>query len=110
MSQYPMLRVDSRPGMQVVAGAGLTDGAAVDAWSLGCILAELALKRPLFPCNSSSQLLAQVHALPWCPLFIFQNFQDTACPGACPPVVPSCQPPELPRYWCQYDLRRTFAA
>ena len=48
--------------MQVLAGAGLTDGAAVDAWSLGCILAELALKRPLFPCNSPSQLLSQVRA------------------------------------------------
>ena len=46
--------------LQVVAGDGLTDGPAVDAWSLGCILAELALKRPLFPANSASQLLAQV--------------------------------------------------
>ncbi len=53
-------------GVQVLAGAGLTDGGAVDAWSLGCILAELALKRPLFPCNSPSQLLAQVHALQLC--------------------------------------------
>lgn len=54
----------SLAGMQVVAGCGLTDGAALDAWSLGCILAELALKRPLFPCNSPSELLAQVHNLP----------------------------------------------
>ena len=44
----------------MVTGGGLTDGPAVDAWSLGCILAELALKRPLFPANSASQLLAQV--------------------------------------------------
>ena len=54
----------SLAGVQVVAGAGLTDGSALDAWSLGCILAELALKRPLFPCNSPSELLAQVHNLP----------------------------------------------
>jgi serine/threonine protein kinase len=46
--------------LQVVAGGGLTDGPAVDAWSLGCILAELALNRPLFPANSASQLLTQV--------------------------------------------------
>lgn len=46
--------------LKVVATNGLTNGPALDAWSLGCILAELALKRPLFPCNSSGQLLAQV--------------------------------------------------
>ena len=46
--------------MQVVAGHGVTLGAALDVWSLGCILAELVLKRPLFPCNTPSQLLTQV--------------------------------------------------
>ena len=66
--------------MQVVAGAGLTDGAAVDAWSLGCILAELALKRPLFPCSSPSQLLAQVHT-PWCCYPCGQTLMGLFCPG-----------------------------
>lgn len=58
---YPVRSV-SWSDAQVVAGAGLTDGAAVDAWSLGCVLAELALQRPLFPCSSPGQLLAQVPA------------------------------------------------
>ena len=35
-------------------------GAAADCWSLGAILAELALCRPLFPCHCPSQLLRQV--------------------------------------------------
>ena len=34
-------------------------GPAMDAWSLGCVLAELALQRPLFPADSPAQLLAQ---------------------------------------------------
>ena len=51
--------------MQVVAGQGVTLGAALDVWSLGCILAELVLKRPLFPCNAPSQLFTQVCRLPW---------------------------------------------
>ncbi|KAK9826879.1 hypothetical protein WJX81_003020 [Elliptochloris bilobata] len=36
--------------------------AAMDAWSLGCVLAELALHRPLFPAHSPSQLLLQMEA------------------------------------------------
>ena len=43
----------------------MTLGTALDVWSLGCILAELVLKRPLFPCNTPSQLLTQVCRLPW---------------------------------------------
>lgn len=34
-------------------------GPAMDAWSLGCVLAELALQRPLFPADSPAQLLLQ---------------------------------------------------
>ena len=32
----------------------------LDCWSLGAMLAELALHRPLFPCHSPAQLLQQV--------------------------------------------------
>ena len=71
--------MESIAGLQVLAGAGLTDGAAVDAWSLGCILAELALKRPLFPCNSPSQLLAQVHALQCCTALRFKTLEHDVC-------------------------------
>ena len=51
--------------MQAVAGPGVTLGAALDVWSLGCILAELVLKRPLFPCNTPSQLFTQVCRVLW---------------------------------------------
>lgn len=44
--------------VQVVRGGA--GGAPADCWSLGVILAELALRRPLFPCHSPSQLLRQV--------------------------------------------------
>jgi hypothetical protein len=47
-------------GDQVVSGEGTPLGSALDAWSLGCILAELALHRPLFACHSPLQLLKQV--------------------------------------------------
>ena len=39
-------------------------GPAMDAWSLGCVLAELALQRPLFPADSPVQLLAQARPTP----------------------------------------------
>ena len=32
----------------------------MDLWSLGAVLAELALHRPLFPAHSPNQLLQQV--------------------------------------------------
>lgn len=38
-------------------------GTAIDMWSVGCILVELALHRPLFPCHTPSQLLQQVSAI-----------------------------------------------
>jgi len=49
-----------RAPRQVALGRG--GGAALDAWSLGCVLAELALQRPLFPAHAPGQLLAQARA------------------------------------------------
>jgi serine/threonine protein kinase len=47
---------------------GLLCGAAVDEWSIGVVLAEAALKRPLFPCTSPMDLVqamaAQLGPLP----------------------------------------------
>lgn len=40
--------------------------AAMDVWSLGCILAELSLHRPLFPASSASLLLQLVSCCPTC--------------------------------------------
>ena len=45
---------------QVALGLGSPLGTALDMWSLGCILAELALQQPLFPCHSPAQLIQQV--------------------------------------------------
>lgn len=46
--------------VQVVKRQGC--GSAIDLWSLGAVLAELALHRPLFPAHSPKQLLQQVHS------------------------------------------------
>jgi serine/threonine protein kinase len=56
-SAAPLRRISRRAPRQVALGRG--GGAALDAWSLGCVLAELALQRPLFPAHAPSQLLAQ---------------------------------------------------
>eukprot|EP00276_Gloeochaete_wittrockiana_P003784 CAMPEP_0184644548 /NCGR_PEP_ID=MMETSP0308-20130426/1256_1 /TAXON_ID=38269 /ORGANISM="Gloeochaete witrockiana, Strain SAG 46.84" /LENGTH=526 /DNA_ID=CAMNT_0027073147 /DNA_START=326 /DNA_END=1909 /DNA_ORIENTATION=+ len=42
---------------------GLPFGAAIDMWSLGCIVVELLLGRPLFKADGRSQLLGQMLAL-----------------------------------------------
>ena len=44
---------------QVVGGTGPV-GPPADMWSLGCVLAEAALQRPLFPAHSPAELLQQV--------------------------------------------------
>ena len=57
------------PGMTLLAHAlicleqaatGRRCGSAADLWSLGCIIAEMALRRPLFPCHSPAELLRQI--------------------------------------------------
>ncbi|KAL0022819.1 hypothetical protein WJX79_002192 [Trebouxia sp. C0005] len=37
-------------------------GAGIDVWSLGCVLAEVALQRPLFPITTISELMHQMTA------------------------------------------------
>lgn len=47
---------------QAVSGTGPI-GPPADMWSLGCVLAEAALQRPLFPAHSPAELLRQVPPL-----------------------------------------------
>lgn len=35
-------------------------GTGIDVWSLGCLLAEVALQRPLFPVATTAELVHQV--------------------------------------------------
>ncbi len=42
------------------AAKGQRCSQASDIWSLGCVLAEMALRRPLLPCHSPAELLRQV--------------------------------------------------
>ena len=44
----------------VQALTGAACGPAIDVWSLGCVLAEVALQRPLFPATSAAELMQQV--------------------------------------------------
>ena len=44
--------------MQALTGGAC--GPAIDMWSLGCVLAEVALQRPLFPATSAAELMQQV--------------------------------------------------
>ena len=44
------------------AALGLPYGAAIDMWSVGVVLAEMALKRALLPCATPRDLLLQVRA------------------------------------------------
>lgn len=39
-------------------------GQPADMWSLGCVLAEVALQRPLFPAHTPAGLLRQVLRVP----------------------------------------------
>lgn len=45
----------------------------VDIWSVGCILAELLSKRPIFMCKSEDEVLAKVFMMLGCP-------SDRHCP------------------------------
>lgn len=45
----------------------------VDIWSVGCILAELMSKRPIFMCRNEDEVLAKVFYLLGCP-------SETHCP------------------------------
>ena len=54
--------VEATQTRQIVmqAAAGRRCSTASDLWSMGCILAEMALQRPLFPCHSPAELLRQI--------------------------------------------------
>jgi len=45
----------------------------VDIWSVGCILAELLYKRPIFMCRSEDEVLAKIFMMLGCP-------SQTHCP------------------------------
>ena len=45
----------------------------IDIWSVGCILAELLYKRPMFMCRSEDEVLAKVFNMLGCP-------SETHCP------------------------------
>lgn len=49
------------------AAMGLPYGAAIDLWSVGVVLAEVALKRALLPCATPRDLLHQVRRRGWRP-------------------------------------------
>lgn len=46
------------PGVQALLGGEC--GTGIDMWSLGCLLAEVALQRPLFPVSTPTELMSQV--------------------------------------------------
>ncbi len=56
---------------EVLVGAGFTR--AVDVWSLGCVLAELVLGRPLFPSHSSFDQVGCLLA------FVYVNSLSLSC-------------------------------
>ena len=45
----------------------------VDMWSIGCILAEMIYKRPIFMCRSEDEVLAKAFSMLGCP-------SQTHCP------------------------------
>lgn len=47
--------------MQALLGGAC--GTGIDVWSLGCLLAEVALQRPLFPVATTAELVHQVTGL-----------------------------------------------
>ena len=63
-----LAEVQTLPYRAPEVALGLPCGAAVDEWSIGVVLAEAALKRPLFPCTSPMDLVqamaAQLGPLP----------------------------------------------
>lgn len=44
--------------MQALLGGAC--GTGIDVWSLACLLAEVALQRPLFPVATTAELVHQV--------------------------------------------------
>lgn len=48
---------------EVFFGDVCYDGKAVDAWSAGCVLAEILTNTPLFPAHSDIELLCKVFDL-----------------------------------------------
>ena len=52
-----LAEVQTLPYRAPEVALGLPCGAAVDEWSVGVVLTEAALKRPLFPCTSPMELV-----------------------------------------------------
>ena len=73
----------------VQALTGAACGPAIDVWSLGCVLAEVALQRPLFPATSAAELMQQVQRLLHTPkpyvivLRMYCCLRGISCDSAC---------------------------
>lgn len=86
------------------AALGLPYGAPIDMFSLGVVLAEMALKRALFPCATPRDLLCQVGAVPACLLTTaaWQAAKRQAKPGCRRAPARAWVPRSLMlvRFWC----------
>ncbi|KAL0027254.1 hypothetical protein WJX77_007086 [Trebouxia sp. C0004] len=63
-------------------------GTGIDVWSLGCVLAEVALQRPLFPIITTSELIHQMTAqLGQLPPSIHPSSPAQASPAPASPIM-----------------------
>ena len=65
---------------------GRSCGTGIDIWSLGCLLAEVALQRPLFPVATTAELIAQARFK--FTLLLSQGMLLTHCMGNMPQQIP----------------------